>query len=340
MIAIRTDANSNIAMGHVMRCLSIADKIKALGKECLFIISEKDSEALIMERGHKLICLDNHYDNKDAEIEKLMEVLEAHKVDKLLLDSYEVTACYMNALREKVWLCYIDDMVSFKYPADAIINYTFNATEKLYEQYNYDDSTKFYLGGQYAPLRAQFENNRIKIKDSVDGIFITSGGTDPYHFILKLIKKMEETGFDYISKKIVVGHFYSDIEELKKLAKDNNSLEIYQNISNMADVITECDIAISAGGTTLYELAACGIPTVAFSMADNQLPGVKAFDELGILKYSGDIRKDCDIVVDEIINQVDALIKSKELRENYHSKAQSFIDGKGSLRIAKIVCEM
>ena len=50
------------------------------------------------------------------------------------------------------------------------------------------------------------------------------------------------------------------------------------------------DVAISAGGTTLYELCACGTPTISYSFADNQLNNVKQFDEDGIIPYAGDVR--------------------------------------------------
>ena len=95
----------------------------------------------------------------------------------------------------------------------------------------------------------------------------------------------------------------------------------------------EADVAVSAGGTTLYELCACGTPTITYSCADNQLNNVLQFQEDGLMAYAGDIRNT------NIFKKTEALLKrlddSYQLRKECSEKMQGLVDGNGSIRIAE-----
>ena len=209
---------------------------------------------------------------------------------------------------------------------------------KLYNEWDYsNDSVKFYLGSEYVPLRIEFAENRINIKENVGSIFITTGGTDSYGMIIKLLKKMKSGKFDFIKKNIVVGKFYNDSEELDKMAKVDNTISVYQNIPNICDIMKKSDIAISAGGTTLAELCACGLPTICFAMADNQLAGITAYSSDAVMVYAGDVRENIDAVVDNIIGYIEFLCNNYNIRNKMGSNAKKIIDGKGAKRIAEII---
>jgi spore coat polysaccharide biosynthesis predicted glycosyltransferase SpsG len=98
----------------------------------------------------------------------------------------------------------------------------------------------------------------------------------------------------------------------------------------------QCDVAISAGGTTLAELAACGVPTVCFSIADNQLNGVNAYGEKGVLAYVGDVRDGKEQLLIAIKKHLDKLLDDKQLRMKYSENGKNTIDGRGAMRIAEL----
>ena len=60
-------------------------------------------------------------------------------------------------------------------------------------------------------------------------------------------------------------------------------------------------LAVSAAGTTLYELCALGVPAVSFTMADNQLTAARAFADAGAIPCAGDIRENSGKVIEEIL---------------------------------------
>ena len=91
------------------------------------------------------------------------------------------------------------------------------------------------------------------------------------------------------------------------------------------------DIAVSAGGTTLYELCACGTPTISYAFADNQLNNVIQFQEDEIIDYAGDAR--CGNLIEKILYYLEQYRSDKDLRLKRARKMQQLVDGNGSMRI-------
>lgn len=335
MLAIRTDANEKIAMGHLMRCLSIARQLKKRGQEIIFIISEEYAIQQIKQYGFECICLCNHYDEKENEIDMLVEIIKFHKIEKLLLDSYEVTYRYMDILHKYCKVIYLDDLNGFRYPVDLIINYTLKTNISIYQERYYKD-TIFLLGEKYVPLRPEFAQKPIEIKEKVKNIFLTTGGTDTYDMIIAILNKMQlEPVFQDIKKYVVVGQFYQNMEMLVNLAEKYSNIELFQNISDIYSIMKNCDIAISAGGTTLAELCACGIPTVCFAIADNQLIGTTRYANEKIMLYAGNVVEKREKVIENIIVNVQLLMNNYDMRKSIAKRANSIIDGKGADRITE-----
>ena len=107
----------------------------------------------------------------------------------------------------------------------------------------------------------------------------------------------------------------------------------------MAGIMKKCDFAVSAGGTTIYELCAIGVPTVVFSMADSQVDFVKSFQKAGAVRYAGDARKD-QRLVQKIVTWGTASIESQGFRRRMSDKAREIIDGKGTEKIADAIMEL
>lgn len=339
MIAIRADANKKIGMGHVMRCMSIAWQLRAMREDVLFIISEDFAKRDIEKNGFCCICLKNRYNEKDEELPAFIEIIKSRSISKVLLDSYEVTYEYMSALKQCCWLGYIDDLNAFRYPVDLLINYIFKTDQTQYVGMGYEKE-RFLLGERYVPLRPEFGGESIVIKEQVEGLFLTTGGTDEFNMILDILKRMQSVwALTNIKKRVVTGKFYPRMEELRCLAEFDDTIEIYHDITDIRSVMCGSDIAISAGGTTLMELCACGLPTVCFAIAENQLPGTMVFAKEGIMLLAGNAMTDRDGVIDTIVSKVEMLVTDFAKRETLSKVAKKAIDGKGAYRIAQeIIC--
>ncbi len=102
----------------------------------------------------------------------------------------------------------------------------------------------------------------------------------------------------------------------------------------MSDYMKLCHIAITAGGTTIYELCACGIPSIMYTIADNQLNMAKTFDELGLIPWVGDIREDRTQCVKKITLHIEEYVNNLQKMEKVSRGMQAVVDGNGCNRIA------
>ena len=102
----------------------------------------------------------------------------------------------------------------------------------------------------------------------------------------------------------------------------------------MKALICSCDLAVSAAGSTMYEIAACGVPMIAYILADNQIPGAKTFAKLGLAVSCGDLRNK-ENAATILMDAVDRTAKNYVLRKQISEKMQNMVDGFGADRLAR-----
>ncbi len=338
MIGIRVDANEKIASGHVMRCLSIADALFLYHARILFITSDSFAEELITARGYDVIRLQAFTDDKEGELKQLRKVIDANQIDILLVDSYQVTFDYLKELHEKTKLVYIDDLNSFDYPVDVVINYSIDA-----ESVDYPPNKKYLLGTQYSPLRKQFDITKHEFEQAVldrdkgKKILIMTGASDPYNTAEKVIREiLNDSALHRYQLLVVKGRFWrSDFLD----GYERESVSVLENVDNMAELMIKSSMAVSAAGSTLYELCACGVPTVFFTCADNQLGNAQGFIKKEIMEYAGDVRENENVgktIVDKLL-----FYHANDNKAASDSKKMFALGcGKGSERIAEELMRM
>lgn len=334
MLYIRVDMNNRIATGHVMRCLSVADAARALGEEVMFLLADNQAAGLVRKRGHQAFVLHTPWDDMEAELPKMRDLIWDHGVERILVDSYQVTPFYLGELKKYTEVFYLDDLNAFHYPVNGLICYA-NYWQKFQYEEHYTD-TKLYVGTQYIPLGDVFSHCEEKeIKPGVEHLLLLSGGSDPYDVLSGLLANIHRERYKRIS--VVCGVYYPKYKELRKKYQKDENISIYQGVSNMVRFMQEADLAVSAGGTTLYELCAVGTPTISYSFADNQLGNVEKFEEDGMISYAGDLRR--DPVVEHVVAYLDYLGQNQQVRREKSLKMQELVDGKGALRIARALME-
>ena len=340
IIYIRADGNDMIGTGHIMRCISVAEEIINQNVQVIFLVADKKSEELVRTKGFEVICLNSVWNELETEIDKLMQLIMECKIQVLLVDTYFVTKHYLERISTLTKVFYIDDLNLFLYPVYSIINYSIYADEFDYEKRYHQNGmdTRFYLGCEYTPLRSQFSHISYDVRKEVKNILITTGGADPFNIAGGLLAKLlKDYYFQDIILHMVSGIYNIHKDDLQKLAAGRKNVVMHENETNMAKLMLDCDIAITAGGTTLYELCACGIPTVAVSVADNQLDNVRRFEQEGLLKLAGDIRTDRRAVIDSIIEVVKEFTESSEERQVYSARMKQKNISGGSKRVAELL---
>ena len=339
-IAFRVDGNESVGSGHIMRCLSIANASRELGAEVLFITADKKITSIIMTNNFKSVVLDTNFAELELELESLKKYICSD--DILVIDSYFVTQKYLSELKNLCTLVYIDDMAQMPYPVDILINYNIYAGEINYNSiYKSYDLPKLLLGATYVPLREEFSLvHEKKIRSTVKNVLVSTGGADAEHIAIRFALYINENSqrFEGITFNFVVGKFSVDLEKLKILEAQSDRIKLFVNVKNISKLMKEADIAISAAGSTLYELCACAVPTVTYVFADNQSLGERTFSKKNIMLSGGDIRKEKNFEKN-IFDALNRLIEDVELRETISKKMYESVDIHGAKKISKILLD-
>lgn len=335
-IYIRVDANEQIAMGHLMRTMSIAEAVRAQGGECCFITSDHHCDEKLKSKGFSVICLGSVWNDLNQEIETMEELIKSRNIGCLLLDSYFVTPEYLRALSKLTKIIYIDDLKAFSYECQVIINYVIGESHKDYSYFQGD----LYTGAKYVPLRKEFSEAGAFLKaGDLKQIMVTTGGADMYHFGAHFLQAfLEDARFAACHITLVVGSKNQDKDHILAAYGQNERVAVVVDADNMSQLMKAADAIVSAGGTTLYEACACKTPAISYALADNQLTNVKRFDEMGGLYYAGDIRQDIHAVIGRILDKLE-IMKSASVRQQTAEAMGNVVDGQGAARIARILLE-
>ena len=334
MILFRADANPKIGTGHVMRCLSLADALRDRGRTAVFVLAEPYFQAVIQARGYHCTILQTDHSRLEEELPVFLPLLEREQPALVILDSYFVTAEYLRAVKHMAPLLYIDDLNAFDYPADIVVNYNIFGPETAYPE-----NKTYLLGPQYAPLRKEFQGlEKRVVKERVEHVLVSTGGTDPYHTALRCVGYLRKHPISSeLTYHFVLGAMNQDIEEIQKAAAGVPGIELHCQVTDMRTWMLQCDAALSAAGTTLYELCACGLPTVTYILADNQIPGAAAFQKVGLMPCAGDIRSN-PTFEEQLMTQLQLLMSDRERRRRVAQQMQEVVDGNGAGRFAEMIC--
>lgn len=348
-IIIRADGNREIAMGHIMRCLSIADALRGAGAEVVFVTAGKETRQMLEERGYQNHILGTSFCDMEAEQPAFHRFYEKNAADVILVDSYFVTENYMQEIGRWTKTAYMDDMGQPVYPVNMLINYNIYGDslpyKEWYAQSGITAPEKYLLGCRYAPLRAEFcQGIRSRVREKVSDVLITTGGGDIADVAGKLCRRLAEEkrlglhrGVRY---HIVCGPFAENKMELRALAKGSADFVVHENVTSMSQLMGNCDVAVSAAGGTMYELCSMQVPMVCFYFAENQRRMAQRFAEMTEISNAGDVTKEEERTLAALSEELCRLEQDGSLRSRQRRQMKELTDGKGAGRIAEALLQL
>ena len=303
-IVFRADSSLQIATGHIMRCLALANKLKNT-KEIIFICRNLDGNIIdrIKQEGFQIKLLPaptgnlnsaNQYENWLAvpwkqDLGETKEILVDLGEDiTLIIDHYGLDEKWELAIKNYVnKIIVIDDLANRKHHCNIIID------QNLYHNYQnrYNNlvpkNCRRFLGPEYTILREQFYQIKKRKRAEIKNILVFFGGIDADNLSLKSIEaiiKAQKNGFEFNIK--IIGGKNNHQQQIKNICQINE-FDYHDYVDNMAEIMNWTDLAIGAGGTTTWERCLLNLPAIVISLADNQVEICKNLDNLGIIKYLG-----------------------------------------------------
>jgi UDP-2,4-diacetamido-2,4,6-trideoxy-beta-L-altropyranose hydrolase len=329
----RTDASPMVGTGHIMRCLALAQTMHDAGDTAAFLtasITPSLTERLAKETLKVIALSAVPYGEEDAR--ETAETARSMGAAWVIVDGYSFTGAYQDHLKKQgMNVLFVDDYGHAKrYSADAIVNQNIGAAEDLYK--NRDDKTTLLLGTRFVLLQRIFRDHprpERLIPRTASRLLVTLGGGDPDNVTEKTIEAVR--GAEGLDVTVVIGGANPHAKSLQSLCEDAGMQSIV-NATDMRALMDEADMALSAGGTTNYELAYLGIPALTITLADNQravTAGMAAAGASISLGWHED-------VTPEMMREKMNLLRNDQKKRAYMAtRGTALVDGDGADRVLR-----
>jgi len=333
-IIIRSDAAPNIGAGHLMRCLALAQSFKTSGYDVIFITfcESKSLYQRLLGEVFQIITLKGHHPNP-LDWQSTSDVLQSYPDAWLVLDGYHFDSAYQCRIKESGHrLFVIDDTAHLNhYHGDIVLNQNLNA-ECL--NYSAEPFTRFLLGPRYALLRQEFLS-RLDTKRNIPRIaskvLVTLGGGDDENQTLRVIRALQAMESERLEAVVVVGAANVHRAALEPEVDGSKfPIRLVYNASNMPELMNWADVAICAGGTTCWELAFMGVPTLVIILADNQQANALGLEKEGVAVNLGWYPR---LSRKKITQEFIEIANNARIRAQMSRRGRFLVDGKGIERV-------
>ena len=290
-VAVRADASRTLGSGHVMRCLTLAEVLRARGATVQFICRPDHGHlgARITGQGFGLHWLpDTAVWHADADAQHTLAALGPTGCDVLLVDHYALGAAWQTTLRPACRrLVVVDDLADRPHAADLLVDQNLGRQPADYDGLLPGGATRL-IGPTWALLRPEFAAARAaSLARRADGrlqhLLISMGGADPQQATLQVLRALAHSPLPADAQVTVVLGAIADtrpaIAELLPTLPWRSRL--CMDVTDMAPLLAVADMAIGAAGGSAWERCCLGLPTALLVLADNQRPGTRALVAAG-----------------------------------------------------------
>lgn len=261
-----------------------------------------------------------------------LDKLLAAEPDVVVIDSYTAPEAVYRMVSEAVRAAiFLDDYERIFYPLGFVVNPT-----ACPEQFSYParEGMVYLLGEGYMPLRSVFwDVPQRSVSERVGHILLTMGGSDMKQ-ATPLCYQAIKAEYPAAKKTVILGHGCAPDAALLEQADERTEFVAALDAGQMKARMLEADLAVSAGGQTLYELARCGVPALAVCVADNQVANIRGLKRKGVIEDCGRID---DPGVSTRLQEALRKYKDKEPRQRLVAAGQACVDGQGAFRIVDAV---
>ena len=298
LVVFRADASIAIGTGHVMRCLTLADELQALGFRSRFICREHAGHLAerVRAAGHELALLPlpdpartprmadaaaDHGDwlgnTWDMDARQAIAAVDGAIPDWIVVDHYGIDARWERALRPHcAKLAVIDDLADRAHDSDLLLDQNLGRTAADYEP-RVPRGCAILTGPEFALLRPEFARMRVRAlqrrgHSEATHLLVCMGGVDAGNATSAVLRGLQQGGLDFRRRvTVVLGGQAPWVSDVKQLAgKLPFACDVRQDVGDMATIMCESDLALGAAGSTSWERCSLGLPSVVAVTADNQ----------------------------------------------------------------------
>lgn len=371
-IVFRADASLQLGSGHIMRCLTIADALKAPGVKCQFISRAHTGHLMevIRQRGYEVISLaapllqsfstsQNFAGGTEesepppphepmhagflgvtwqADAQETVAALLGRLPDWLVVDHYALDRRW----EEVVATCckklmVIDDLADRSHLCDLLLDQNLGRQPNDYAAL-VPTYCRVLTGPEYALLRPEFAAlrtyslQRRQGDPAIHQLLITMGGVDKDNVTGQVLQALNSCDLPSECRiTVVMGLTAPWLQNVQELAAQMPwRTEVVVNVDDMAQRMSDSDLAIGAAGSTAWERCCLGLPTLMVVLAENQQLGAYALEAV----HGAILIDTLSSIATQLPTAIIALINS-DLQSKMSLAASAVTDGHGVQKILR-----
>jgi len=303
------EASAEIGLGHAVRCLAVADELRDLDAEVVFVTASAGS--LVESRGYRVVP----HPEGDAVVLDLRNGFSRAQTERL---------------RERGMLVAVIDDASDRRLATDLAFYPPTARALALDWAG--STAKRHVGWEWVALRRGFARRTARERNGRPTVLVTMGGSDPANLTSLAIRALDRL-LDEFRPVLVVGPAFRRRDELAaQLGASHRGFAIEEDVEDMPAVMASADLAVASFGMTAYELAAVGVPAVYLCLSDDHASSAEAFVAEGMAVSLG---HHVTVRPEQVAGQVSALLEDEPRRRRMATVARRLVDGRGARRIAR-----
>lgn len=347
-VVFRVDASAQMGIGHLMRCLTLAEKLRESGAQLRFICREHSGN-LIAQLQQKAMpvtvlpvpAINDTTSGEDYAIwlgvtqaedaKQTIEALNDEKPDWMVVDHYGLDVEWEQRLRPHVGkLMVIDDLANRHHECDVLLDQNYSAEGERRYVGLVPDTCKLLVGPRYALLRPEYAEYRktLRARDGqVRRVMVFFGGTDPQNVTGMALEALSHSNLKHLEVDVVIGSNNPHRKSIEQQVLHRPHTTLHEPRPHLADLMVQADLALGAGGATTWERLCLGLPVLVVSIAKNQVPSCDALHRSRLVNYLGYQDKvDAAGFFHEIIQMIGNPSRLVEMS----LAGQSLVDGHGA----------
>lgn len=331
-LTIRADCSPTIGTGHVMRMIALGQVWRDCGGDVHFIGDTTPLNERLHAEGFRTTAITSiHPAPEDADT--LLSLTSEN--DWIAIDGYHFDTGYQQAIRRAGRKTLVVDDLFDREEYDANILLNQNPDGKRYPYIQQEGDTLL-LGSRYTLLRKEFCEHANSIRPQpacIRNILVTLGGADAENATGSVISALSELASQELHIKVLAGAANPNFERLQEQIQSTGAaFELLTHVENMPEIMQWADFAISAAGTTCWELCFFGIPFVAVRIADNQKGVIQELKRHGAARCLNSISE-----IASLPPELNALLADQTARQAMSDAGRKLIDGQGSMRVVDAI---
>jgi UDP-2,4-diacetamido-2,4,6-trideoxy-beta-L-altropyranose hydrolase len=334
------DAGPAVGGGHVMRCLTLARALTARGAECAFV--ESRTAAPILRRfgwpAQTLLAMASA-DELGGLIDYAVDFAGQFGADAVVVDHYRAGAAEDERLRaDGRRLVAIDDLADRARACDLLVDPGYGRRREQYDGLVAEACVER-LGPSYALVRPEFASARQRamsrrakhgpVRRALVALGLTDIGGVTERVVRALLPVLDEARLD-----VVLGAGAPSLSGLEALTHSDRRVHLFIDNAEMASLMADADIAIGAGGSSVWERAAVGLPSATVILAENQRTMIEHMADAGFTRAVDAAAADFE---DRLRAAWALLAGDPPLRWRLAERTAELCDGQGAERVAEAV---